>query len=186
MLYVLLSFIINYLVLTTDTSNTLLYEGLTLIEYLLFALFIYLLLKSKKIKFVVLIASFVYVVFHILYSLFYKVSFLGVSIPIGVETIFILVFSFYYLYEQMNDTFTLFIYTKPAFWVILGIVLYLAGSFFVYIFASYLTEDELAKYWVITNIFSILKNIFFCIAIYINAHPSKESLKYDLEISSLN
>jgi hypothetical protein len=86
----------------------------------------------------------------------------------------------------MNDTFTLFIYTKPAFWVILGIVLYLAGSFFVYIFASYLTEDELAKYWVITNIFSILKNIFFCIAIYINAHPSKESLKYDLEISSLN
>jgi hypothetical protein len=86
----------------------------------------------------------------------------------------------------MNDTTTLFIYTKPAFWIILGIVLYLAGSFFVYLFASYLSRDELTRFWIITNIFSILKNIFFAIAVYINAKPSNDSIRYDLELRSLN
>jgi hypothetical protein len=131
-------------------------------------------------------ASVIYVIFYISYLFINKTGFLAVSVPIGVETIFILTFSFYYLYEQMNDTTTLFIYNKPPFWIILGIVLYLAGSFFIYLFASYLTADELKKFWVITNLFSILKNILFCIAIYINAKPSKEILQYDLELSSLH
>lgn len=186
MLYVLLNFIINYLVAITNATNALLYEGLTLMEYLLFALFVYVLLKSSKFKLAIIIVSIVYVAFYVIYSLLHKASFLAVSVPIGVETIFILIFSFYYLYEQMNDTFTLFIYTKPAFWIILGIILYLAGSFFVYIFASYLSKADLAKFWIITNLFSILKNIFFCIAIWINAKPSKESLQYDLDLSRLN
>jgi hypothetical protein len=109
------------------------------------------------------------------------------SIPIGVETIIILIFSFYYLYERMNDTTTLFIYNTYQFWIVLAIVLYLAGSFFIYIFASYLrNNDEISKYWIITNIFSILKNIFFAIAVYINAKPSKDSIRYDLELRSLN
>jgi len=108
------------------------------------------------------------------------------TIVIGVETILILIFAFYCLYEQTNDTSTLFIYTRSAFWIILGIVLYLAGSFFIYIFSSNLSEDERNKLWVITNGFSILKNIFFCIAIYINTKPPKESLRYDVEIRSLN
>jgi hypothetical protein len=141
------------------------------------------LLKSKKAKLVVAIASLIYIIFYIIYSLLYEVSILTVSIPIGVEAILILIFSFYYLYEQMNDTSTLFIYTKPAFWIILGMVLYLAGSFFVYIFSNYLNKDVREKYWVITNVLSILKNIFFCIAIHINAKPPKESLHYDLELS---
>ncbi|MGV3530503.1 MAG: hypothetical protein ACO1OO_16485 [Flavisolibacter sp.] len=49
----------------------------------------------------------------------------------------------------------------------------MAGSFFIYIFSNQLLSegksDEVAKYWVFTNIFSILKNIFFVIAIILNA-----------------
>ena len=182
-LNVLLNFILNSLVVITNATNATLYESVTLTEYLLFALFIWVLLKSKKAKLVVAIASLIYIIFYIIYSLLYEVSILTVSIPIGVEAILILIFSFYYLYEQMNDTSTLFIYTKPAFWIILGMVLYLAGSFFVYIFSNYLNKDVREKYWVITNVLSILKNIFFCIAIHINAKPPKESLHYDLELS---
>jgi len=86
----------------------------------------------------------------------------------------------------MNDTTTLFIYNTYQFWVILGMVLYLAGSFFIYIFASHLRNYDIYKYWFVTNIFSIIKSILFCIAIYVNAKPSKESLKYNQEISRLN
>ncbi|MDQ6609800.1 MAG: hypothetical protein M3Y85_08270 [Bacteroidota bacterium] len=120
--------------------------------------------------------------FYFSFTLYVRLGGYTDSIQIGIETIIILSASFFYLYEQMNNTTTLFIYTKPAFWILLGIVLYLSGSFFVYIFANYLTPKELREYWIITNFFSILKNVFFCIAIYINAKPSK----YDLEMSGQN
>ena len=88
--------------------------------------------------------------------------------PIGFETILILIFSFYYLYEQMNDNQNLFIYSNYSFWVILGFMIYLAGSFFIYIFAN--QTQEAIKYWYFTNIFSILKDLFFIIALLLNAH----------------
>jgi hypothetical protein len=96
------------------------------------------------------------------------------SIPIGIETILIFVFAFFYFFEQMNDTTDLFIYNKPSFWAVLGILLYLSGSFFIYIFANQITIKELGKYWIITNIASILKNILFAIAIYIQANQSQK------------
>ncbi|MGZ4036474.1 MAG: hypothetical protein ACXVPQ_01525 [Bacteroidia bacterium] len=104
------------------------------------------------------------------------------SVPIGIETILILIFSFYYFYEQMQDTTNLFIYTRYPFWIVLGMVLYLSGSFFIYIYSSQLSQEEIRKYWIFTNIFSILKNIFFAIAIVVNASHSiqKSSKKYNL------
>jgi hypothetical protein len=85
----------------------------------------------------------------------------------------------------MKDTENLFIYSRFSFWIILGMMIYLAGSFFIYIFATqfYLDEKTLAKYWIFTNIFSILKNIFFTIAIFINAYSQdkvkKKSVNYN-------
>ncbi len=154
---------------------------------MLFAYFIFTLLQSKFVKKYLIVSSIVFFLFFILYTyvLPKNVKYID-SIPIGVETILILIFSFYYLYEQTNDTSSLFIYNKYTFWVILGIVIYLAGSFFIYIFADTIPPKEMKRYWFITNIFSILKNIFFCIAIWINAKPQKDSLKYDFELGSLN
>lgn len=72
----------------------------------------------------------------------------------------------------MQDTTNLFIYSRYSFWIVLGIMLYLAGSFFIYIYSSQLPTKEIAKYWIFTNIFSILKNVFFAIAIFVNASQS--------------
>ena len=109
------------------------------------------------------------------------------SIPIGIETILIFVFTFFYFYEQLNDTTSLFIYSKPSFWAVLGILLYLAGSFFIYIFANQISVKELGKYWIITNISSILKNIFFAIAIYIQANqPAKNASGKNYNLYPLN
>lgn len=180
-------FVINFGVILTSNTNTILYESLTLIEFLLFSAFIYFHLKSNTAKKILLGLSLAFTVFFFVYifALPKSITFID-SVPIGVETIIILAFSFFCLYEQTNDTSTLFIYNKYIFWIILGIVLYLAGSFFIYIFTNFLTPKEVRKYWPITNVFSILKNIFFCIAIYLHSKPPKETTKYNLELSSLN
>jgi hypothetical protein len=183
--YCILFFPINLLLLEDNTA-TILFEASTIIEFSLFIFFIYLNIENRKAKRAVIVAGILYITFYFVYSFLAKAVQGFDSVPIGVETIIILGFSFYYLYERMNDTTTLFIYNTFQFWVILGIVMYLAGSFFIYIFASYLRNNDINKYWFVTNISSILKNIFFCIAIFIHAKPSKESIQYNLETSRLN
>lgn len=86
----------------------------------------------------------------------------------------------------MKDTETLFVYSRYPFWIVLGMMLYLAGSFFIYIYASQLPPKELGKYWVFTNIFSILKNIFFTIAIILNANEKIGNKKINYKLYSLN
>jgi len=50
------------------------------------------------------------------------------------------------------------------FWIILGFLVYLAGSFFIYTFADQIGKSGLHGYWFVTFIFNAIKNIFFSIA----------------------
>jgi hypothetical protein len=91
------------------------------------------------------------------------------SIPIGIETILIFVYTIYYLYELFKNPEVQFINRTFSFWFVLGIVVYLSGSFFFYILANHVPIEELSKYWPLTYVFDIVKNIFFAIGIYIYA-----------------
>lgn len=182
--YSVLFFIINWLLLRYNSN--LLYESFTIMEFILFVGFLHTQIQNKKARKTLFITGCMYLVFYISYTLTEKTGVSIDSIQIGVETIIILVFSYYYLYERMNDTTTLFIYNTYQFWVVLGIVLYLSGSFFVYLFAEYISYDEMKVYWPITNVLSIIKSILFSVAIYINTKPIKNTLTSDFEISSLN
>lgn len=162
-----------------------LYSAFTFVEYFLFAWFLYTVIKSKIFKKIIVSVSIAFIAFLIFYYLFAKAKSID-SIPIGIETILILIFSFYYLYEQIQDTETLFIYTKYPFWIIIGMLIYLSGSFFIYIYASYLPTKEIAKYWIFTNVFAILKNIFFAIAIIVNAGQSTKKPKDKFKMHTLN
>jgi hypothetical protein len=175
----------------------LLYDSFTLIEFLLFSAFLFSQLKSIRSKKILIFTSCLFTVFYFGFILYTKValdkSYLTSktvkidSIPVGIEAIFILSFSFYYLYECTRDTTTLFIYNTYQFWVVLGIVLYLAGTFFIYIFTDSLNAADLKKYWVITNIFSILRTLFFVIAIVYHSKPQRNNtLTHDFELTYLN
>ncbi|HUC83420.1 MAG TPA: hypothetical protein VMR70_21085 [Flavisolibacter sp.] len=155
-------------------------------EFMLFIGFLGFHIKNKKARKVLLYTGICFTVFYISFSALASNKDSIDSIQIGIETIIVLLFSYYYLYERMNDTNTLFIYNTYPFWVVIGMVLYLSGSFFVYIFTNFLSADELKKYWIITNIFSILKSILFTVAILIHAKPTRNTLNADLELSSLN
>jgi hypothetical protein len=175
----------------------LLYDSFTLIEFLFFGWFLHSQLKNNTSKKMVGLSCIVFTLFYIGFICYTKSAadtssiptdqVVMDSVPIGVETIIMLSFSFYFLYERTKDTTTLFIYNTYQFWIVLGIVLYLAGSFFIYIFSNYLSGAEVRKYWVITNIFSILRTLFFVIAIIYHSKPPKNNtLTPDFELTYLN
>ena len=162
------------------------YPAFTLFECLFFAGFFYYTISKAATRKLILYITQVFSICLLGYYfyLFFIVRNIPVldSIPIGIESILIFIFSFLYFYEQLNNTSNFFIYSQASFWGVLGILIYLSGSFFIYIFANQLSIQELNKYWVITNISSIVKNIFFTIAIYIQANESlkKPPGKYNL------
>lgn len=126
------------------------------------------------------------VVFNLLYPYFNNDVKTIDSIPIGVETIVILIFSYYFLYEKTNDTSTLYIYSTFPFWIVIGMVIYLSGSFFIYLFAASLSKADVNKYWGLTNVLGFIKNILFAVGIVLSSKPTKRIPPSDFEFSSLN
>ena len=165
--YCTLDILVN-LIAEFSSSNRLVYISyafFTAYEYSVFAFILSINIKNKIFKKVITAVSFVFILFLFGYYSTSNPRSID-SIPIGIETILIIMYSFYYLYEQMNNTNELFIYSKYQFWIIVGIMLYLAGSFFIYIFANQVDRVMLDNFWFLTMVFYVIKNIFFCIGIY--------------------
>jgi hypothetical protein len=136
----------------------------TTIEYIIFALIFSLIIENKLFKKIILVLSILFLVFTIINIPFGRNKSFD-SLSIGIETIFIMIYAFYYLYEQMNNLTDSFIYNRYHFWVAIGILIYLGGSFFIYIFADKVDSHILDDYWFLTYVFYIIKNIFFAIGI---------------------
>ncbi|RZK04412.1 MAG: hypothetical protein EOO46_16645 [Flavobacterium sp.] len=169
--------------ISKNGESVFLYKLFTFVEAIAFFAFLYYQLVNRKVKKIVIFAGIVFLLLSIFISFVFNGAHIIDSVQIGVETIFILVFSFYYMYERMNDTSTLYVYSTFSFWTVTGMVLYLSGSFFIYIFADSLPKADVHKYWIVTNILSILKNLFFTI---VNSKPTKKISLSDYELSSLN
>jgi hypothetical protein len=137
----------------------------TLVEYSIFSFFIWSHIKNPVFKKGMMYASLLFITFLVIYSLTTAYRSID-SIPVGFETILILVCSFYFLYEQMNDTTTLFIYSRYPFWFIAGFMIYLSGSFFIYIFANQVDKDILNEYWYLTNALYVLMILLFGVGFY--------------------
>jgi hypothetical protein len=153
-----------------DSIQTLFYASFTFIEYNIFAFFFWSHIIKKSFRKFIALISFFFTGFLIFYTIFAQFKSID-STPIGIETILIFIYSFYYLYEQMNNTNNLFIYSHYAFWITSGIMIYLAGSFFIYIFANLVDTQTLSKYWFLTNALYVLKNIFFGIGMLTHLKP---------------
>src|SRR5262249_8422141 len=95
------------------------------------------------------------------------------SIPIGIETILIFIFIFFFLYEQFRDLKAEPIYSNYFFWVSIGLFIYLGGTFFIYIMANEMSKEERMKYWFFTFIVEIIKNFLFALAVIVYAKSPK-------------
>jgi hypothetical protein len=178
-LYSILFFILLYI----DPSipgkyRKIFYQSYTFFEYSFFAFLLFANIKNWNFKRLILIASVLFYLFQIIY--YFNFKFRGLdTIPIGIETVLIFIYTFLYLYEYFNNNDQQNINQDYFFWVITGIVFYLASSFFFYILRNNLSREQMDKYWYISYFFDMAKNILFAIAviIYAKKHLKKQEQK---------
>lgn len=138
----------------------------TFFEYLVFTLIFWHNVKSKTFKAFVFIATVAFIIFQIIFLVTTTHKRLD-SIPIGVETILLFVYIFYFFYEfsrQVKDT---FIYNHYTFWMAVGIMIYLGGSFFFYILINHLDKDQVEKFGNITFVAETIKNVLFAFSMFL-------------------
>jgi len=98
-------------------------------------------------------------------------------VPIGIETIIILFYIIYFFYQFSRELSTAYIYNHYGFWVSVGILIYLGGSFFFFILFDHLSTAQVATFGDMTYVAEIIKNILFAIAIFIHARYPFEKPK---------
>ena len=143
----------------------------TSFEYISLAFLISLGIGNKKIKKLILSLSICFFIFHAYFGLRSRGEL--DSISIGVETILLFVYIFLFFYDHSKNNKTGFIYNHPTFWLSVGILLYLGGSFFWTILFNYMSETELQNYWEYASVAELLKNLFFAVAMLIAPHQHK-------------
>lgn len=164
--FVIVNILDNSIYSVTPELEPILFSLLTIWEYSFFSYFLFLSVEDAILKRIIVLTSIAFIIFCIIHRITSTYTPID-SLPIGIETIIILSFSFGFLYEKMNDPKTLFVYNDYRFWIVLAFMIYLAGSFFIYIFANQIPRSDLPRYWIFTYIFYVIKNILFSIAILI-------------------
>lgn len=90
------------------------------------------------------------------------------------ENITILGLAIYYYYEQIIIINSAFIYAEAAFWIVTAFFIYIAGTFFLFLYLASLNLSEHGKYYVLAYIFTIIRTILLCIAIFIKPGFSRK------------
>lgn len=150
------------------------YQGtFTLIEYITFAIIFLYSIEKKGFKKLIIILSFCFTVFQVLFISNSTRIHLD-SVPVGIETILIFLYCFYFLYQEFRKE-NQFLLRNSMFWVSIGIFFYLAGSFFFNILANHMTSAELDQYWSYSYLFDVIKNMLITIGLLI--YKQKKELK---------
>jgi hypothetical protein len=145
----------------------------TFLEYTFFAGAIWLNLNSKKARAIIVALSLSFLLFQCFYYFLTPQIRRLDSIPVGIETILLFVFIFFFFYENFKNTKSTYIYNHPGFWIAVGILIYLGGAFFLYILANHMEQSEIDKYWDFTYVAEILKNLLFITAVLLYRFKSK-------------
>lgn len=141
----------------------------TIVEYLAFATFLWSVIKHPLVKKAIIITSIAFTLFC-LYTLLIRPKIGNFdSVQTSIEAIVVIVFSLIYLFEEINKPQVAFIYSSYKFWIVIGMFLYMAGTFFLFIYASTLSAKEVNNYWIINYISNILKNVLFALAMVVHA-----------------
>ena len=158
----------------------------TLLEYSFFAYFFWFSIQSKRFRKIIIIISvlfFLYQFYYITSANFTKLD----SISIGIETILVFIYIFYFFYEFSKNTKDVFIYNHYGFWLAVGIMIYLGGSFFFYILINSLTVSEIEKFGTMTYVAEIIKNLLFAFSIFIyKRHPVNKVQNHSKKIPNLD
>lgn len=109
------------------------------------------------------------------------------SIAVGVESIIILLFCIFYLALQIRGSHNLFVYSTSNFWIVITFLIYISGTFFLYIMAENMIQSRefQIEYIVINSVFNILKNILLSVAMIMKPTPVDFQLQKNKDYDDL-
>lgn len=151
----------------------------TPIEQLFFAYFFYSILQNQYFKKIIFSSSILFLVFWLIFT-FYKKEEIFDSVPTAVESLLTIVYSFFYFYEQIKNPDSLFIYSKANFWVVVSLLVYTSGTFFIFIYAqNWLNDNYFFKQFIYINAtFYIVRNILLAISMMIKSDSTELKKHY--------
>jgi len=158
----------------------------TFLEYSFFTCFIWLNIRSNNFKKFIFLVSILFIIFQLYFVMTTTLKRLD-SVPIGIETILVFIFIFFFFFEFSKNSREIFIYNLYGFWIAVGIMIYLGGSFFFYILANNLDRDEAEKFINMTYIAEVIKNLLFAFAILMyKRHPENNIHKLPKNVPNLD
>ncbi len=167
--------------LITATFENTSFSLFTIVEFCSFSLFFYFtLLAFPLLRNIIIVIILMFVIFCVinLYFQFNRNDNLD-TIPVTFQAIFIMSMCLVYFFEQIRTPNSLFIYSTSEFWIVTSILVYLAGTFFIFIYSSNLTKEEFFEYWSINYVFNTIKNILFGLALFIEGRKHKQRVNKD-------
>lgn len=154
------------LLVSFKVPTTFLFSFFTIVEFICLSYYINSLLSNRKIKIFLLIGAviFGFVALFNLYKNFIAKSPSLDTVPIAVSSIVLISGSIFYLFETIQKPEISFVYSKQSFWVVVGIMIYFSGTFFLFLQFDSLSRQDQISFWTINQICFVLKNIFFSIS----------------------
>ncbi len=158
----------------------------TFFEYAVFTVIFWVNIKSLKTRQIIIFISALFFAFQVFYLISGKVKGLD-SIPIGIETIIVLFYIIYFFYQFSKKLSTEYIYNHYGFWISVGILIYLGGSFFFFILFDHLSLAQVKAFGDMTYVAEIIKNVLFALAIFIfSRFPFEKSEKKSSSVPYLD
>ena len=142
------------------------YDIFAVVEFSFFSWFFYLVIKNANIKRLVLPTVILFCIFSLSLYIFLPESNSFSSIIAGFESVLIISMCIYYFFDQLKESNTLLIYASINFWIIISFLIYLSGTFFLYIYSESKINDKtfIKEYIIINSSFIILKGILLGVA----------------------
>lgn len=160
--YVLLSFLSNFLIGAFKNNSSQIVDLFAISEFCFFSIFFFLSIRNKKFKSIIITLIAINLGIDIFIFSLHKTNFdFWVAIT---TTVIMVIYSIFFFYEQVNSPQTLIIYQSYKFWCVVGCIIYLSGTLFVFLYTSDMKDRALSPLWGINFAFEIVKNICFSIA----------------------
>ncbi len=174
-LSVLTDLVAYYLFRILKVGAYFIYDIFTVAEFGLFSLFFAYIVKGPGVKKNTALIFIAFTIFSIIDYFFLRKEGAFNSTTAGVAEVLIISMCIYYFYHQLKQPDTFIIYNTQNFWIIIAFLIYVSGTFFLYLMAENMLEEKtfLKQYRMINSSFIILKNIFLFIAMLMK--PEKRS-----------
>jgi len=145
----------------------------TTLEYAFFTSLLYSNIQSRNVKKLILGLSAIFILFQIVSYFKATIGRLD-TVSIGIETILLFIYVILLFSEYFRNSKSVFIYNNHFFWIALGILIYLGGTFFFNISANLISREQLVQYLKLTYVLEMIKTSLFAVALIMSSLSGKK------------